>query len=300
MGNLRYLTKEGFRNLRVNKLMSFSSITVLFSCLMIIGIAFMIFVNIQSLITKVEKENVIKVFAYMDSTDAEFRALGRELEAIRGVAEIEAVSKEEAYAKELATYPDNIREYYESLDENPLPDSYKVVVEDMEYFDAVVEDISKLEGVDDYNHKSELASSLNDIRKNVSYVSIGLIVMLLIVSLFIISNTIKVTMFSRRLEISIMKSVGATNSFIRWPFVVEGIIMGIIAGMLATGAVWLVYELAISRIMKSILGGGVGFIAYAPWVLLIFVVVGVLTGVIGSMTSIRKYLKERKFVELED
>lgn len=300
MGNLRYLTKEGFRNLKVNKLMSFSSITVLFSCLMIIGIAFMIFVNIQTVVTKLEKENVIKAFAYMDSTDAEYRALGRELEAIRGVSEVEAIEKEEAFAKQLETLPDNLKEYYSNLDENPLPDGYKVTVEDMEYFDAVVKEIEGLESVDTYHHNSEVATKINTIKNTVTYVSIGLIVLLLIVSLFIISNTIKVTMFNRRLEISIMKSVGATNSFIRWPFVVEGIIMGVVAGILSTGAVWLVYKFAISEIMKSLINEEVFFINYAPWVLIVFIVVGVLTGVFGSLTSIRKYLKERKFVELED
>ena len=189
-------------------------------------------------------------------------------------------------------------------DTNPLNDSYRVEVEDMEGFVEVVEKIEKLDGVDTVYDHSNTAVDLNRFRNAVSYVSIGMIVLLLIVSLFIISNTIKVTMFSRRLEISIMKSVGATNSFIRWPFMVEGMIIGVISGLLATGAVWGVNELTIAPLFSMAKFGGiesgVSFIRYAPFIALVFILIGVLTGVIGSATSIRKYLKERKFVELED
>lgn len=111
-------------------------------------------------------------------------------------------------------------------------------------------------------------------------------------------------MFSRRLEISIMKSVGATNSFIRWPFMVEGVVIGIIAGLLATGAVWGIYEFALGSFSAMLSSFGnvkeVSFLDYAPYLVAAFVGIGIFTGVFGSATSIRKYLKERKFVELED
>jgi cell division transport system permease protein len=129
--------------------------------------------------------------------------------------------------------------------------------------------------------------------------------LLLVVSLFIISNTIKVTMFSRRLEISIMKSVGATNSFIRWPFMIEGVTIGIVAGLLAFAAVWGVYEFALGSFTSVLSGFSTGefkidFLDYAPYLVVAFVGIGVFTAVFGSATSIRKYLKERKFVELEE
>jgi len=306
MGNTGYLTKEGFRNLRVNKLMSVASITVLFSCLMIIGIAFMIFVNINSLIDGVEKMNVIRVFATTDSTDYEYAALGVNLANIDNVRSVTPVDKDEDYKK---NYLDKMGEEEKKLigDTNPLNDSYRVEVEDMDGFETVVNDIKKLDGIETVYDHSSTAVKLNKIRSSVSYISIGMIILLLIVSLFIISNTIKVTMFSRRLEISIMKSVGATNSFIRWPFMVEGMIIGIISGILATGAVWAAYELAIAPLSAMVFDMGFGgtgeeisFIRYAPFIALVFILIGVLTGVIGSATSIRKYLKERKFVELED
>ncbi len=304
MGNIRYLTKEGFRNLKVNKLMSVASVTVLFSCLMLIGIAFMILVNIQSFISGIEAENVIMVYADLDASDYEYMSLGNELNALGNVTSVEAVEKEAAYEEILADMDDNLRIYLSGLDENPLPDAYRVTVTDMSGFENVVNEIKKLDGIERVYENSSLAKQLEGIRDSVTYISLGIIILLLIVSLFIISNTIKVTMFSRRLEISIMKSVGATNSFIRWPFMVEGIIIGVIAGVLATGAVWAVYELALTSFasMLSGLGGGnqIRFLDYALYLVAAFVGIGIFTGVFGSATSIRKYLKERKFVELED
>lgn len=306
MGNLRYLTKEGFRNLKVNKLMTIASVTVLFSCLMLIGIAFMILVNIQSFITGIQSENVIMVYAELDSSNYSYKALGEDLRALGNVSTVEEVRKEEAYEELLADseMDESTKEYLNSL-ENPLPDAYRVTVTDMAGFETVVNEIKELDRIERVYENGTLAKQLQDIRDSVSYISIGIILMLLIVSLFIISNTIKVTMFSRRLEISIMKSVGATNSFIRWPFMVEGVIIGVIAGLLATGAVWAVYEFALSS-FASVLSGladgieQVEFTDYALWIALAFILIGVFTGVFGSATSIRKYLKERKFVELEE
>ena len=304
MGNLRYLTKEGFRNLKVNKLMSIASVTVLFSCLMLIGIAFMLLVNIQAFITSIEAENVIMVYADLDSTDYDYMALGSHLNSLDNVSSVEAVKKEAAYEEILSEMDEGLREYLGSLEKNPLPDAYRVTVTDMSGFGDVVDEIKKLDGIERVYENSSLARQLEGIRNSVTYISIGIIALLLIVSLFIISNTIKVTMFSRRLEISIMKSVGATNSFIRWPFMVEGIIIGVIAGVLATGAVWAVYELALSSFASAIsdIGGDVhiSFLDYALYIIAAFVGIGIFTGIFGSATSIRKYLKERKFVELED
>lgn len=304
MGNIKYLTKEGFRNLKVNKLMSIASITVLFSCLMLIGIAFMLLVNIESFISGVEAENVIMVYAEMESSEYDYITLGSKLNDIDNIASIEEVKKDAAYAEILAEMDEGLREYLSGLDENPLPDAYKVTVSDMAGFEEVVNQIKKLSGIERVYENSTLARQLEGIRTSVTYISLGMIILLFIVSLFIISNTIKVTMFSRRLEISIMKSVGATNSFIRWPFMVEGIIIGIIAGVLATGAVWAIYEFALGSFTAVLSGFGAGaqvnFLDYALYLVAAFVGIGIFTGVFGSATSIRKYLKERKFVELED
>ncbi len=304
MGKLGYLTKEGFRNLRVNKLMSFASITVLFSCLMLVGIAFMMLINIQAFITGIESENVI--MAYVDDGTFDYQLPGTEntLRNIPGVEGVERVEKDAAYKEILNGLDDELRTYLESVNENPLPNAFRVTVADMSQFEFVVEQVKNTENIMRVHENSELAGKLSNIRDSVTYISIGIIALLLIVSLFIISNTIKVTMFSRRLEISIMKSVGATNSFIRWPFIVEGIIIGIIAGLLATGAVWGLYEFALGSFIATFSSFGnmkpIEFIDYAPYLAAAFVGIGIFTGIFGSSSSIRKYLKERKFVELED
>lgn len=304
MGNLGYLTKEGFRNLRVNKLMTVASITVLFSCLMLVGIAFMMLVNIETFISGIEAENVIMVYVD-DSTDSyDYIRLGNELRVIDNVNNVEMIEKDAAYAEILDGLDDGLRNYLQSTEENPLPDAYKVTVADMDGFENVVSEIKTLRNVSRVHENSVLARQLAGLRNSVTYISGGIIILLLVVSLFIISNTIKVTMFSRRLEISIMKSVGATNSFIRWPFMVEGVVIGIIAGLLATGAVWGIYEFALGSFSAMLSSFGnvkeVSFLDYAPYLVAAFVGIGIFTGVFGSATSIRKYLKERKFVELED
>ncbi len=306
MGNIKYLTKEGFRNLKVNKLMSFASVTVLFSCLMLIGIAFMLLVNIEAFISNIEAENVIMVYAdvNLETDDIEFIKIGNDLEAIPYVGTVEIIEKESAYREILSELDEGLKSYLEGVEENPLPNAYRVTVSDMSQFESVASQVKQMSNVLRVHENSVLARQLSDLRNSVTYISIGIIAMLLLVSLFIISNTIKVTMFSRRLEISIMKSVGATNSFIRWPFMVEGIIIGIIAGVLATGAVWAIYELALSSVTSLLSGFGaaveVSFLDYAPYLVAAFVGIGVFTGIFGSATSISKYLKERKFVELED
>ncbi len=304
MGKLNYLTKEGFRNLKVNKLMSFASITVLFSCLMLVGIAFMLLVNIDAFISSIESENVIMAYVDDRATDIEIKKVGLDLEKIPNVESVEMVGKEEAYQDILADMDENLKIYLEGLDENPLPDAYKITVSDMMGFEAVVNQVKSVTNIFRVRENSTLAKQLADLRDSVTYISIGVIILLLLVSIFIISNTIKVTMFTRRLEISIMKSVGATNSFIRWPFMVEGMVIGVIAGVLATVAVWIISEFALGSLTASlsIVGAGVkvNFIDYALWLALAFIGIGVFIGGFGSATSMTKYLKERKFVELED
>ncbi len=304
MGKLNYLTKEGFRNLKVNKLMSFASVTVLFSCLMLVGIAFMLLVNIDAFISSIESENVILAYVDDRATDIEIKKVGIDLEKIPNVESVVMVSKEEAYKDILADMDENLKIYLEGLDENPLPDAYKITVGEMTAFEDVVNQVKGVTNIFRVRENSSLARQLSDLRDSVTYISIGIIILLLIVSLFIISNTIKVTMFTRRLEISIMKSVGATNSFIRWPFMVEGMVIGVISGVLATVAVWIISEFALGSLTASlsIVGASVkvNFIDYALWLALAFIGIGVFTGVFGSATSMRKYLKERKFVELED
>ncbi len=307
MGKLNYLTKEGFRNLVVNKLMTLASITVLFSCLMLVGIAFMLQVNINNFIDSIGAENEIVAFVEFDAEDAKLKSVQASLEKIDNVAGVRLVPGEDAFQDIIDETADKgLKEYLNNLEEDVMPNAFHITVSDMNSFEEVVAKVRKTPDVFRVRENSDIAKKLTELRTGVTYISLGMIALLLAVSLFIISNTVRITMFSRRLEISIMKSVGATNSFIRWPFVVEGISIGVIAGVLATGTVWLINDLVLSKFISKLVTTATGgadpilFSHYVIWVAIVFVAIGVFTGVFGSLTSMSKYLKERKFVELED
>ena len=292
--SFRYLIKEGFHNTWTNRMMSVASICVLLSCLVLIGSASMIFLNIDSLVQKIENENVIMVYIDDEATDADIDELGIELQNLNNVQKIEFVAKEDAWAEQIATMDEAQAEFFtEQTDEIPLPDAYKVTVKDLEQFTTTVKQIKKLNHIDTVRQNTDLAKKLAKISNGISIISIVIIAVLFAISLFIISNTIKLTVYSRRLEISIMKSVGATNSFVQLPFVVEGVILGIVAGVLSLFAVWGIYELAINRfgdVFSSIGLDPLKFTDYA-WIMLgVFVAIGIVSGVGGSLITMRKYL----------
>ena len=302
-GSLGYLTREGFRNLYVNRLMSIASISVLFSCMVMIGAAFMLMVNINMFIGSVEDQNVIMVFVEDEATEEQTKALGESIKAQDNVSKCTFISRESSF-EQLKNDMGDSSVLFEGLDSNPLPDAYEVVLEDQELFDETVESLSKLDNVLHIRENRQLAAKLSGLRNTVSYVSIGIISLLLIVSLFIVSNTIRITMDSRRLEINIMKSVGATRWFIRWPFMVEGMMLGVISGVLALLAVWGIYA-AVSRSLASMLSGlgmtsVVPFGKYALILLAVFLGLGLVAGAFGSAVSITRYLKEKEFVVVDE
>ncbi len=298
--SLKYLTKEGFRNVWVNRLMSLASVSVLMACLVIIGLGAMIFFNINSLLDNIERQNVIMVYVADEATEEQTAAMGGYIENMNNVQSVIFVSKEEAFEAQLESMGEDAA-LLEGLDENPLPDAYKVVVTDLTLFDKTVEELKSMDFVDTVRENSDIADKLIDIRKAVTIVIAGMVGLLFIVSLFIISNTIRITMFSRKLEISIMKAVGATNWFIRWPFMIEGMLLGIISGLLSFGVLAGLYQ-GMVYVFKDMLSlfTPVAFGEYAGYILLIFMGIGIFTGSFGSLISMGKYLKEQGSVVSED
>ena len=294
--SLRYLIKEGFRNTWTNRMMSIASIAVLMCCLVLMGAASMIFLNIESLLGVIEEENVVMVYVEDDTTDEELEAMETELNAISNVKTVEFVPKEDAWEEQLDTMEEAQAQFFTEISSDiPLPDAYKVTVEDLTYFDETVEQIEELDNIDTIRENKDLAEKLVTIREGVEVIAVVIVAALLIISLFIISNTIKLTVYSRRLEISIMKAVGATNSFVRIPFVVEGMVLGIISGVISLGLVWGFYEFAIQQFDSLITSLGLEALAfedYAVVMLIAFIVIGVLTGVCGSLISMSKYLNK--------
>lgn len=301
--SMGYLTKEGIRNLYVNRLMSIASVSVLFSCMVMIGVAFMIMVNINMFIGNVEDQNVIMVFIEDEATEEQSQELGSLLRGLSNVRECKFVGKDSGFAQ-LKDEMGDSSVLFDGLESNPLPDAYEVSLKDTDKFEETVNRISELPNVLHIRENRQLAQQLSGLRNTVSYVSAGMIALLLIVSLFIVSNTIRITMDSRRLEINIMKSVGATRWFIRWPFMVEGIALGLISGVLALLAVWLIYSLAGNSVVKMLSGIGmtgiVPFGKYALILLAVFLLLGVIAGAFGSAVSITRYLKEKEFAIVDE
>lgn len=292
----KYLLKEGFRNTWTNRMMSVASICVLMSCLVLIGCASMIFLNIDSLISRIEEENVVMVFIDKDTSKEDMDKMGENIDAIDNVKGKEFVPKEKAWKEQLATMDDAEAEFFTEISSDiPLPDAYKVIIDDLSYFDETIDEIEKLDHIDTIRENKDFAKKLVSIRHGIEVIAVIIIVVLLAISIFIISNTIKLTVYSRRLEISIMKSVGATNNFVRMPFIVEGMILGIISGFISLGLVWGFYELAIAQfheLINSLNFTMLNFGDYALQLLLAFVAIGILTGVGGSVITMSKYLNK--------
>lgn len=302
-GRLGYLTKEGFRNIRVNHLMSIASIAVLMSCLVMMGAAFMVIVNVNNVMTEIESQNVVMVYLKNEVQGDRITEMKNEITLMQNVKKCEYVDKETAFKQQLEELGTDAT-YFEGVD-NPLPDLFKVSVSDMTKFDQTVSNLKQLNGVDSVRDNRDIAQTLVRIRRTIFYVSIGVIAVLLLISLFIIANTVRITMYSRRLEINIMKSVGATNWFIRWPFMVEGMVLGAISGVLSLAIVWGVYRALQSTVssMLTMVSRGftvVPFTDYVIYLLVAFLVIGIVSGGIGSLISIQKYLKERGGVVYEE
>ena len=298
-----YLTKEGFRNIRVNHLMSIASIAVLMSCLVMMGAAFMVIVNVNNVMSEIESQNVVMVYLKEEVQGEAITEMREKITLMQNVKKCEFVDKETAFKQQLEEL-DTDATYFEGV-ENPLPDLFKVSVSDMTKFDKTVAELKTLDGVDSVRDNREIAQTLVKIRQTIFYVSIGVIAVLLLISLFIIANTVRITMYSRRLEINIMKSVGATNWFIRWPIMVEGMVLGAISGILSLAVVWGLYRLvqpSVSSMLTMVSRGftTVSFLDYIVYILVAFLVIGIVSGGIGSLISIQKYLKERGGVVYEE
>ena len=286
---MRYLTREGLRNVWQNRFMSVASVAVLAACLLLTGLSYLALANVERAFKWVYGQNMVVVFARTDCTDEQITAMGDALKALENVEKTEFLSKEETLEKYKDSLPE---ETYASLqgEDNPMPDAYLVTFRDLESFDETVAQIKAIDGVDDASYDGNIAATLRTVRRIALEVGLGVVVLLLVVSLFIIANTIKLTVYNRRLEIYIMRSVGATGAFIRVPFMVEGMTLGILSGGVAF-LVWLLYVKLLGLLPQT-----TALFSLVPfkevWSVLIvgFLVIGMLTGMLGSAIATGKYL----------
>lgn len=290
LSSLRYLTREGFRNIWQNWYMSMASVAVLVACLLLTGAAYLVLENVNHAFDWVYGQNVVVVFAETDATEQEVTDLGDSLKAMDNVEGVEFLSKEESLEK----YGDSLPEAtFESLqgENNPLPDSYIVSFKDLSRFDETIDKIEALPKVDEASYDGDIADTLIMVRKVALTVGLWTVLLLLLVSLFIIVNTIKLTVYNRRLEIYIMRSVGATDAFIRIPFVVEGMTLGVCSALVSFSVVWLLYDKILKLIPTTAsLFSLIPFADVWTTLLLGFLVIGALTGMTGSAIATGKYL----------
>ena len=291
MSGFGYLVKEGFKNVWNNRIMSIASICVLISCLVLTGSAELLSLNVEKAVESVGQSNETTIYLKDDVTDLEAVYIGKDMEKIDNILSVKFYPKEDAINDFKDSLPEDVFANMQG-DDNPLPDAYIVAMSDLSKYDQTIEQIMKIEGVDSVNNRSEIAKKLTDISDLVSSISLLIVVALTIISLFIIANTIRATMYSRRFEISIMKSVGATNAFVRLPFLVEGMVIGVLSSLLATGALAIVYEGIMTAVKEFVHMSTIPFSDVLPYVLCIFVAAGILIGALGSFISIRKYLKK--------
>lgn len=292
--NTSYLTKMGAHNMVANRSMTISSISVLTACLMLIGISVIILLNIHSLVNDVEKQNVVVAFVQDGADDATVAKVGADLLAIENVENVEFVSREAAYEEQLEKFGSSVEELEAHIN-NPLPDSYRVTVKNLDEFSTTLVSIKSVANVMHVRESQELVTQISTLQKSITAICIMIVIVLAGVSMFIISNTIRMAMVSRKIDIQVMKSVGATNTFIRWPFMIEGIIIGLVSGVLAL-VLTVVVENVEGEALRSLLAmfgsEAVSLLDYI-WVLIgSYLIAGITISSFGTLVSIRKYLRK--------
>lgn len=293
LSSLGYLLKEGVKNIWSNRTMSFASVGVLVSCLLLTGAAVLFSMNVDVAMKSLEGNNSTTVYLQEGLPTLTSLRVGQEIKQLDNIEECEFVSKQDAVQNMLDMLGDD-GTVLEGLlgDENFLPDAFRISMKDLNLYDETAAQIEAINGVDEIIDYSDIAEQLTSLDNLVTSVGFWIVLILSLVSLFIISNTIRVTMFSRRLEISIMKSVGATNWFVRVPFIVEGVIIGLLSGGVASGLLVLVYNKLVSSIASIPLFSPVDIGPITWRITLIFMLAGALFGVLGGLITLGKYLKK--------
>ena len=291
-----YLLGEGIHNVLKNKKSTISSIIIMFATMIIFGMVFTIGENLNHVVADVETQQGFEVFIKDDATEAQITALGEQIKQIDGINTTQFVTKEDALNKVKSQFKDKqfLAESYDEL--NPFPPSYIVTLSDLSKNKEIQEQIKQNEAVDDIRSSDQTIDTLLSIANGIRIASGVISALLILISIFIIANTIKLSLHARRKEISIMKYVGATNSFIRGPFIVEGIIIGVVSAAISTLVLGLVYNLVTAKILASSVTTVMNitllnFSDIVNLVIIVYLILGIGIGTIGSSISMRKYLE---------
>ncbi len=297
--SFKYLVVEGLKNIWVNRLMSVASIVVLVACMLLIGAAFLFTLNVEEAMGTLQDNNVVLVYMEDNTTQVEAETVEREIAQLDNVKTTLLKTPEDGMNEIIDSMGDSYEELFTVLEDEDasfLPYGVQVsfddaVFQDLRQYSRIIDEIEQIDKVDHINESYELTQRISGIQRVVNVAGFWVIALLLVTALVIIANTIRITMNSRKLEISIMKAVGATNNFVRFPFVVEGMVFGLISAALSTGILYFAYRMTINQVQKIMSFDAIGF-SQVWWQILVgFCVIGVLAGCLGSLISIGKYLR---------
>lgn len=292
ISSIKYFISDSLKSIRRNKTISLASATTVAATLFILGVFMLSALNVQQVIKNVESKVEISIFMREDITIGQQKELETKIKKIDEIVDVSYVSKEKAVEKFKQQIGDDNKDLVKGLEkENPLPSSYIVKVKDPSMVTDVVNEIKDLKGIEKIQEGKKIVDKIVAITKTIKWVGMVLFVILIGVSLFLIGNTIKITVYSRRREIGIMKYIGATDWFIRWPFVIEGAILGLTGALVGLLVLYYLYNALYSRMASAVYL--VQFIKPSYILTSIswqFILLGILIGAIGSILSIRKFL----------
>lgn len=299
ISTIGYQTKQGFKNIGRNKMFSIASIATMAACIFLFGIFFSIVTNFRYMVQKAEEGVAITVFFDEEATHAQIKKIGDELKSQNGVLKVNFVSADEAWDSFKDEYFGDAKELADGFkDDNPLSgsDNYEVYMSDVSKQKDVVSYAEKLDGVSKVNKSDVVAKTLTSVNRLIYYVSIVLIGILLAVSIFLISNTVTMGITVRREEIAIMKYIGAKDGFVRAPFIIEGLVIGLIGAVIPLVILYFVYDKAVAYVMTkfSLLNNIIEFLPVTTvyrTLLPVGLILGVGIGFIGSAFTIRKHLR---------
>lgn len=290
-----YLIKEGYENLKKHGSKTFSTMLIICATMLVLGIFVVLFTNVNKNVETVKVEQGIQAFIEDTATESDIEYIKDAIEKIDGVGEIKYIDKDAAYEDAKNVFKD--QEYFlEGLDKVQIfPASYIVKFADIEQADNIKNSIEKIDGIYKVKYNSSTINAVISISRIANIFLLGIGAVLLVVSIFIISNTIKLAVYSNKREIFIMRYIGATNKFIKKPFVIEGAIMGVVSALISFMIISIAYVVIYARIPK--VGSSLGVFGFIPYtklwlpILAIYVVLGLFIGILGSSISIKKYLK---------
>lgn len=292
INTINYLIGDAFKSLKRNKTISIASVFTVLITFLVLGIFLLIAQNASLMINGLQDKIEIQVFLTKDIKLVEEREIQVKIKEQSGVEKVTYESAEDAYNKVLESNPNFLSGY--TLEKNPFPASYIVKISDTDKIDDIIKAIKDLPGVESIENQQDIVGTIQSIVKGTRIVGILLFVVLIAVSVFLIMNTTKLTVYSRRKEVGIMKFVGATDWFIRWPFIIEGMVIGLAGAVLSSFVLFGLYKVAVSKLLSTLVVSSITVIAPSSVLTVMlfeFALGGIVIGGIASFLALRKFLK---------